>query len=641
MPIARFQLEDGRVARFEVPDGTTPEQAQSMMQAHFAPPVEAQKPTHQPTGFVDTFKAGLENNPRAKAILNAVGGIAGGAGAVGNTLLLPVDAAMDYAKGRPLMESNNKYRNKLEDTLKGMGADTGSLSYQLPKIATEIAATAPVGGGLGTIAKELGATRLGTALQTGGMKTGAPLAAMDTIAGIGSRLGDLGLRVLGGAGTTAAGATLLNPNDTEKGAKIGAALPVAMSGLGHTGSLFGGMLNAVSDKFAKNTALKKLADSVGETTESLLSKIKSYEGDIPLSMAGMTQNPKIAALEVGNRARNPANWYEFDKAQADAVYNKMLSSTKDAEDLTSRAVQRSQNWKANWANEVEKNVNPEVFAKKIPEFQSKIDQALRSPEAVNENVRNMLLKIKSTIDDFGADFSPAHLQQIRADLSGKYQPMSSSAFASAPRSSPATQSVLREVDDILNQTTGGAWSKVPAAYKADSELLHQAKAASKVRSAFIDQDTGRILVNTKEGIPEITSKSITSSMNAAREPLTKNLKLSPEANQGLTDTLEAMRMQNILQNVKKSGTAGGGSDTIVNSFLSASPAGTVSKSVLRDALRGVGEQSTAKVDRQLMEMLSNPENTALLLSELLKRPQKAEGFIKQIPYYTAPAIAAQ
>lgn len=36
MPIARFQMEDGRVARFEVPDGTTPEQAQTIMAQHFA-----------------------------------------------------------------------------------------------------------------------------------------------------------------------------------------------------------------------------------------------------------------------------------------------------------------------------------------------------------------------------------------------------------------------------------------------------------------------------------------------------------------------------------------------------------------------------------------------------------------------------
>jgi hypothetical protein len=33
MPVARFQLPDGRIARFEVPEGTTPEQAQSLIEA--------------------------------------------------------------------------------------------------------------------------------------------------------------------------------------------------------------------------------------------------------------------------------------------------------------------------------------------------------------------------------------------------------------------------------------------------------------------------------------------------------------------------------------------------------------------------------------------------------------------------------
>lgn len=36
MPIARFQMPDGRVARFEVPEGTTPEQAQSMIEQSMA-----------------------------------------------------------------------------------------------------------------------------------------------------------------------------------------------------------------------------------------------------------------------------------------------------------------------------------------------------------------------------------------------------------------------------------------------------------------------------------------------------------------------------------------------------------------------------------------------------------------------------
>ena len=37
MPVAKFQLEDGRIARFEVPEGTTPEQANALISGYFNP----------------------------------------------------------------------------------------------------------------------------------------------------------------------------------------------------------------------------------------------------------------------------------------------------------------------------------------------------------------------------------------------------------------------------------------------------------------------------------------------------------------------------------------------------------------------------------------------------------------------------
>jgi excinuclease UvrABC helicase subunit UvrB len=48
MPIARFQFEDGRVGRFEVPDGTTPEQAQAQIEQLVASQEQA-APASQPT----------------------------------------------------------------------------------------------------------------------------------------------------------------------------------------------------------------------------------------------------------------------------------------------------------------------------------------------------------------------------------------------------------------------------------------------------------------------------------------------------------------------------------------------------------------------------------------------------------------
>lgn len=48
MPIARFQMPDGRIGRFEVPEGTSPEDAQAQIQQQFAQPNEADMLPDQP-----------------------------------------------------------------------------------------------------------------------------------------------------------------------------------------------------------------------------------------------------------------------------------------------------------------------------------------------------------------------------------------------------------------------------------------------------------------------------------------------------------------------------------------------------------------------------------------------------------------
>lgn len=70
MPVARFQMPDGRIGRFEVPDGTTPEQAQAMIaqslgaqdaEAPAAPPPEPQTRTDRfVKGLRDPIDAGAQ-----------------------------------------------------------------------------------------------------------------------------------------------------------------------------------------------------------------------------------------------------------------------------------------------------------------------------------------------------------------------------------------------------------------------------------------------------------------------------------------------------------------------------------------------------------------------------------------------------
>jgi hypothetical protein len=59
MPIARFQMPDGRIARFEVPVGTTPEQANSMFNSFLAQQGQQEEPRRD-VGIIESGVAGLK-----------------------------------------------------------------------------------------------------------------------------------------------------------------------------------------------------------------------------------------------------------------------------------------------------------------------------------------------------------------------------------------------------------------------------------------------------------------------------------------------------------------------------------------------------------------------------------------------------
>jgi hypothetical protein len=64
MPVTRFKMQDGRVARFEVPDGTTPEQAQSMVSQYLARSQPTQNWRNDPiVSPPKRSKAAWENDP--------------------------------------------------------------------------------------------------------------------------------------------------------------------------------------------------------------------------------------------------------------------------------------------------------------------------------------------------------------------------------------------------------------------------------------------------------------------------------------------------------------------------------------------------------------------------------------------------
>lgn len=394
-----------------------------------------------------------------------------------------------------------------------------------------------------------------------------------------------------------------------------------------------GVYNSVTRGGGQNRAgrevAKTLTEGGGDEATVLRQTIErlrnAKQGEIPLSTAALLKDAQIARLEQGNRARNGANWYDFDQNQARAVSGAFDQATAEAGDLAARRAARGANWDANWSA-AQAGADAAKFAQDLPKFRSNLDVAMMSPEASNPATRAMLQAIADDIDRVtaaGMAYTPAHLQQIRANLSAKWHPKNDTAFTKADRSSPARLSVMQEVDNILNNATGGKWSGVVGGYAADSKLVDASKAAAAARAPFYDQ-TGRVRKVSADpdgDVPKITEAALGRAIDAGKG------NFSTTAETRLNAILEALRAQNIVQGVKRSATAGGGSDTASNMYAAKAAgqaaqalgaSGSMTATGVSATLNKLGEMATANKDRALAEALQNPQQMIALLERKLK-----------------------
>lgn len=422
------------------------------------------------------------------------------------------------------------------------------------------------------------------------------------------------------------------------GATVGAALPLSLSALGALAMPFRGQTRAareVAEAVVPEGASGVQRKAALQQTMQQLAQSRPLPstpaGDIPLSMAARLSNPELARLEAGSRARSGANWYDFDQAQARSVAGEFDRATAEAGDLVSRRAAREANIQANKAAAFGA-ADRAQFGNELGAFRNNLQQAMQSAEASNPAVLNMLRSIDSEIERLGPAFGPEHLATIRHNLSGKGNSLSPNAYQSAPRDSTATRSVMQEVDNILNNTTGGRWQNVVSGYAADSAPVAASKAAGRVREAYYDP-TGRVRGVSADpfgDVPKITEAGLNRAMDAARGPDKATL-LSDPSRQRLEAILDALRQQNIVQGVKRSATAGGGSNT-ASDLMAARTAqaagdaalgaiGGPTAQVARGLMSGIRGAVDARKDRALAEALQDEQR----FIELLQRQAAQEG----------------
>ena len=146
MPIARFQMPDGRIARFEVPEGTSPEQAQVMMEAAM-PPAKALTPQADPSLLGEAYK-GLQQY--ASQSRTALGGGSAESALAGLERGKAIDAerksGVDLEKIKDLWNAGNYGSSALEYVKQAPYAIAG----QIPQLATA-AGGASLGARLGAL----------------------------------------------------------------------------------------------------------------------------------------------------------------------------------------------------------------------------------------------------------------------------------------------------------------------------------------------------------------------------------------------------------------------------------------------------------------------------------------------------------
>lgn len=518
------------------------------------------------------------------------------------------------------------------------GITENTTGGQVAQIAGNVVPTLaiPVGAFANTAARA--GTFLPRAYQA--LRTGRAMAPAATTT---AKLGTAGL--VGDAALSGATFGALRPTVEGEGALYNAATGAAYGSVLPTAGLGVNQIRRMttSGGGGERAAERVVGELAGEgadqaARQNVLSRTLSQlrglapQGPIPLTSAAQLDSADLARLERGSRTLNAGNWYDFDQNQARVIADEFGAATSDASELAARRSARKQAWDTNWAA-AEQAVAPQVFRQEVRNLSSTIDSALMTSDAANPAVRNMLQQIGSEIERYGDKIQPGVLQQIRANLSGKYRPISQNAYEAAPRDSAATMLVLGEIDRILNNVSGNKWQTVVDDYSAGSRLVDQSKAAGRVRETFYDRGTGRVLgvsADAAGDVPKITEAGLGRAIGRGSDRA-GNVQLSSAAQDRLNTVLQALRKQNITQRVARTATAGGGSNTASDRIAAEAAgqaadviggvAGAPGVAVARGGIDALRAFANTQRDRALAEALQNPQELLRMLEQLERAGQ--------------------
>ena len=278
-----------------------------------------------------------------EAFMQVPSGIYKGFKDVTDTMIKGGASAVDYLAGTSTRASVDEAARRANAEYEALYGDR--MLAQGGRLAGNILATAPVGAVIAAPLRAAPALApVAETLASSGFRTGiAPAVGRKTLTGA-QRGADLALRAGGGAVTGAASAGLVNPEDVETGALIGAAVPTVAVPLAKGAARFLGYGKDVITGRAAEVRVgeimrQALGDQLIPATEALGRARPGITAVQALKEAGITSDPFMALGKMAESIDTKSAYRLLREAQEGAMQNQLAAVAGGATQTAAREAQ--------------------------------------------------------------------------------------------------------------------------------------------------------------------------------------------------------------------------------------------------------------------------------------------------------------
>jgi len=279
-----------------------------------------------------------------EAFMQVPTGIYKGFKDVTDTLAKGGASALDYFAGTNTRATVDEAAARQNAEYQAVYGDSGLA--QGGRIVGNIAATAPVGAVVAAPLRAVPALApVAEAVASSGFRTGiAPAAGRASLTGA-QRGIDLGLRAGGGAVTGAASAGLVNPEDIETGAVVGAAVPVVAAPVAKGVAKFLGwgkdvVTGRAADVRVGEIMREALGDKLIPATEALARARPGITAVQALKEAGITSDPFMALGKMAENIDTKSAYRLLREAQEGGMQNELAAMVGGATQTGARGASR-------------------------------------------------------------------------------------------------------------------------------------------------------------------------------------------------------------------------------------------------------------------------------------------------------------